>query len=250
MIVIDANPASFQHVWLKELWSCTPHAAEEAGPEEHIPGCSSFPSENCSFLNFCASTWSFWYYSLHCCEENIFQHRVWGDWHSESAISWKEGNSVWCSVSCGKKGDLPAYLWEEVGAVGSPGWLEESVEETIARVPACSSRQQQRRGGCGCKMKVQHGENWGWRGVGVEWTLTMRLLRVWSHLPSAPLFCAHKPRPLVWREGSFHPDRTRQQHLIWGKTDTHPTLRPCTEKSSWVSMDNFQSRLCRALWTI
>lgn len=107
------------------------------------PSFSSFPSENCSFMYFCVGTWSFWYYSLHCWEEMIFQHQVWSHLHSKPVTSWREGNSVWDLVSHGKEGDLSAYLWEEVGAVDSPGWLEEGAEETTVRVPACYSGQQQ-----------------------------------------------------------------------------------------------------------
>lgn len=68
---------------------------------------------------------------------------------------------MWGSVSCGKTGDLSAYLWEEVGAVESPGWLEGDAEETTVRVPACSSRQQQCIGGHGCETKAQRGEKLG-----------------------------------------------------------------------------------------
>lgn len=42
-----------------------------------------------------------------------------------------------------EKKDVLVYLWEEVGVVESPAWLEEGMEDITVRVPACSSRQQQ-----------------------------------------------------------------------------------------------------------
>lgn len=147
---MDANPASF-HTGTYGWNSCGAVSLvlqRKAGPKEYTPpppppSFSSFPSENCSFMYFCVGTWSFWYYSLHCWEEMIFQHQVWSHLHSKPVTSWREGNSVWDLVSHGKEGDLSAYLWEEVGAVDSPGWLEEGAEETTVRVPTCYSRQQQ-----------------------------------------------------------------------------------------------------------
>lgn len=52
-----------------------------------------------------------------------------------------------CEVcyTCGKNRDLLAYLWEEVDAVKSHGRLEEGVEETPVKAPACSSRLQEYR---------------------------------------------------------------------------------------------------------
>jgi len=70
----------------------------------------------------------------------IFQDQVRGHLHSESVTSSREWSSVWGLASGGKKADLPAKRWEEVGAVESPGRLEEGVEETTVRVPAHSSR--------------------------------------------------------------------------------------------------------------
>lgn len=183
MIVIDANPASFRtgtYGW-NSYGAVSLALQRKAGPKEYTPSFSSFPGENCSFTYFCAGTWSFWYYSLPCWEEMIFQHRVWGHLHSESVTSWREGKSVWVLVSCGKKGDLPAYLWEEVGAVESPGWLEEDVEETTVRVPVCSPRQQQWMGDMAVRWRCRvgragDGRDQNFAGVGVEGMLTTCLL--------------------------------------------------------------------------
>lgn len=127
MIVIDANPASF-HTGTYGWNSCGAVSLvlqRKAGPEEYTSHFSSFPSENCSSVYFRAETWSFWYYSLHFWEERIFQHQAWSHLNSKSVTSWREGHSLQALVSCGKKGDFPVYLWKQLSAAQSPGFLED-----------------------------------------------------------------------------------------------------------------------------
>lgn len=108
MIAIDVNPASFPtgtYSW--KSWGAVSFVLQrKAGPKDHPPSFSSFPSENCSFMYFCAETRSFWYVSLHCWEKMIFQYWLWGDSHSKSVTWWREGNNVWGLV----------HSWEEQGS--------------------------------------------------------------------------------------------------------------------------------------
>lgn len=91
------------------------------------------------------------------------------EWFTQQICNLVKGGEKKCEACSTrrKNRDLPAYLWEEVDAVKSHGWLEEGLEETV-KVPACSSRQQQYRE-TGYEMNVQLRENWGWREPNFSW---------------------------------------------------------------------------------
>lgn len=165
-------------------------------------------------MHFCAETQSFWYMSLHCWEEMIFQPWVWGDSHNKSVTWWKERNNLWGLV-----------LWEEQGSpslsVGG-GICSEEPWMTGRRCGGDSSE--------GTSLLLQTATVQGDRAVrwrcsvgerGMEGT-TFLLVLGWrghypqeggkSHLPSALWFRSLRPEFVRW---CGHSTQTEEGSRTW-----------------------------------